>query len=209
MSVESLLTDPIKFQHLCWPHITLFDKQEEILRSLHDNVETFVHAGNELGKDFVSAIACLWFFASRSPCYVVTTSSNAHQLQVVLWGEMRRMLAESKYKFPFEVTHMRIRRYQKDGSIEPQSEIMGKVVQKGESFQGFHLLQDIPRTLCLFDEASAIDDTFYDAATSWAHRILVIGNPMNNLNFFYRGCKKGDLTDPAQAKETKHEIFTN
>ena len=126
--MSELLTNPAKFCGLCWPQYRLYDKQLEIIESLRDNVETVAHAGNELGKDFISAMAVLWFFASRSPCYVVTTSSNERQLEVVLWGEMKRMIDESRCKFPFEVTHLRVRRYNKHGAIEPQSAIMGKEI---------------------------------------------------------------------------------
>jgi glucose-6-phosphate dehydrogenase assembly protein OpcA len=38
---------------------------------------------------------------------------------------------------------------------------------------------------------------FLEAAESFAHRILVIGNPLTNTNFFYRGCKAGDLQNPS------------
>jgi hypothetical protein len=42
--------DPIEFQKLLWPDITFYDKQKEILYSVLDNNETFVPAGNMLGR---------------------------------------------------------------------------------------------------------------------------------------------------------------
>jgi hypothetical protein len=54
-----------------------------------------------------------------------------------------------------------------------------------------------PRTLCVFDEASGIDTQYYDAADTWAHRKLVIGNPLPCRNFFYHGVKRGDVSDPS------------
>jgi len=44
------LLDPIKFINLCWPKVRLYKEQEEILYSLRDNDETFVPAGNMLGR---------------------------------------------------------------------------------------------------------------------------------------------------------------
>ena len=38
---------------------------------------------------------------------------------------------------------------------------------------------------------------FYEAAQSWGHRILVIGNPLATDNFFYFRCKQGNRADPA------------
>jgi hypothetical protein len=66
-----------------------------------------------------------------------------------------------------------------------------------ESLQGHHLPSDRPRVLAVLDEASAIEDEFFAAAQSWAHRKLVVGNPLSTTNFFYRCCKGGDVVDPA------------
>ena len=74
--LSSLATDPLKFVALCWPELTLYDKQREILLSVRDHLETFVHAGNELGKDFIAAIVAIWFFSSRQPARVITSSSG-------------------------------------------------------------------------------------------------------------------------------------
>jgi len=104
----------------------------------------------------------------------------------------------SKLPLDIDMGDMRVRRVRPDKSFDPSSIILGKVVQAGESFAGFHLgIDDKPRTLCVFDEASSISDVFYDSATSWADRILAIGNPLPCTNFFYRGCRGGDLKDPA------------
>jgi hypothetical protein len=51
--------------------------------------------------------------------------------------------------------------------------------------------------LAIFDEASGVPDAFYEAADSWAHRKLIIGNPLSTSNFFYRLCRLGDAEDPA------------
>lgn len=195
--------DPEVFIGCCWPHIKLYPKQVEIVQSIRDNVETVVHAAHEMGKDFTAALCVLWFYCSRRPAFVATTSSNEHQLETVLWGEIRKQIAASKIPLPLVYTHQLIRQKKiitVDGEqrwgVDEQSALFGKVVKRGESFQGLHLPNDKPRTMCVFDEASAIDDEFYDAATSWADRILVIGNPLPCTNFFYNGSKGGDVVDP-------------
>lgn len=40
---------PLEFIGCVWPHIKIYSKQREILRSLVVNDETFVPAGNMLG----------------------------------------------------------------------------------------------------------------------------------------------------------------
>ncbi len=41
--------DPVKFGKLLWPHVTFYDKQQEVIYSVRDNIETLVPAGNKLG----------------------------------------------------------------------------------------------------------------------------------------------------------------
>lgn len=191
-----LLDDPLLFQQMCWPDIRLYDKQVEILYSVRDNDETIVPAGNALGKDFVSALCVLWFFCSRSPCRVVTSSVDQPQLKGVLWGEIRRFIQTSRYKLPIQVNDLLVRQVLPNGELEPLSYLIGRVTAKGEGMLGHHVARGsdgLPRTLALFDEASGIDDVSYEATDTWAHRKLVIGNPYPCTNFFKKGVQQGDL----------------
>lgn len=191
-----LLEDPILFQKLCWPDITLYDKQREILHSVRDNDETIVPAGNALGKDFVSALCALWFFCSRSPCRVVTSSVDQPQLKGVLWGEIRRFVQTSRYPLPIQMNDLMIRQIQPDGTPEPRSYLIGRVTAKGEGLLGHHIEQradGLPRTLALFDECSGIENGCWEVVDTWAHRKLAIGNPYPCTNFFFRGVKDGDV----------------
>lgn len=192
-----ILEDPIKFCAACWPDIVLAEHQRDILLSLRDNNETIVHAANEVGKDFVTAIAVIWFFCSRRPARVITSSSGETQLKNILWSEIRQRIATSRIKFPLKIDTLSIKWINEDGTIDPLSYIIGHVTKSVENFQGHHLPNDKARVLCVFDEASGVDDEYNEAADSWAHRKLVIGNPLNTLNFFYRDCKKGDIEHDA------------
>lgn len=216
--VLELLTDPVKFFGLCWPDYRIYNKQRDTLYSLRDNDETIVRAGNMLGKDFIGAACVLWFASSRLPHRVITSSSGEGQLVSVLWGEMRRLLQASKYKLPFEMTHLCLRYVQPDGTYEPRSYVKGITTNVIENLQGHHLergrkelldtlrmtgeidiggSKEFPRTLIFFDECSSIQDEFYDAATTWAHRVLMTGNPLPCANHFYRASKKGDVPRPS------------
>lgn len=191
-----ILLDPIKFTKACWPNITLYDKQAEVLKSLAENYETTVHAANEVGKDFTASLAVVWWFASRSPARVITSSSGETQLKSILWTEIKERIASSRIPFGWDVKTLRIER-ELNGVRDELSYVMGQVTRTVENFQGHHLNHDIPRVLCVFDECSAVGDEFHEAAESWAHCILNIGNPMNTVNYFYRLSKKGDVPDPA------------
>jgi hypothetical protein len=207
--------DPLAFAGLLWPNVKFYPKQKEILYSVVENVETVVVAGHELGKDFISAFIVLWFFLSRWPCRVVTTSADHAQLEGVLWGEMRRFIQTSKYPLednkggPLVVNHLHLRRILPGKEGKPRSEsnicgvsyCRGRVAAKGEGMLGHHVTPDsagyvddgIPRTLFVADEASGVDDISYNGAESWAKRKLIIGNPYPCTNFFIRAVEGGDI----------------
>jgi hypothetical protein len=200
MSTDSLPVDPIDFAAVLWPDITFYDKQREIIYSVVHNDETFVPAGHMLGKDFVAAFVALWFFLSRVPCRVVTTSADYPQLEAVLWGEIRRFVQTAAFPLdaptgPLVVNHLHIRKVI-SGTVDGLSYLVGRVSAKGEGMQGHHIAEvgdKIPRTLWIADEASGVDDLGYKAADTWARRKLVIGNPYPCTNFFRTGVKGGDL----------------
>jgi len=151
------------------------------------------------GKDFISGLAVLWFFLSRHPCRVVTTSADHSQLEAVLWGEVRRFISTSEVPLnaekggPLIVNHLHLRKVV-NGQVCGLSYCVGRVAAKGEGMLGHHVAETgdgIPRTLFVADEASGVDDVSYERASTWARRKLVIGNPYPCQNFF-RWAVKGN-----------------
>lgn len=201
---RACLINPPLLVHTLWPEVELYSKQYDILYSLRDNDETFVHAGNMLGKDFVAGLAVLWFFLTRSPVRVVTTSADYSQLESVLWGEIRRFMSSSRVPLnadkggPIIVNHLHLRKRRGD-DVCGISYCIGRVAAKGEGMLGHHVAEvgdGIPRTLFVADEASGVDDVSYERADTWARRKLVIGNPYPpspGCMFFYKGVKGGNL----------------
>lgn len=183
--------DPVRFVKLCWPDIVLSREQRHIMYSVRDNIETVVPAGHQLGKDFVTGLTVIWFFVSRSPCRVVTTSVDATQLEGVLWGEVRRFLQSSKVKLPIVVNHLLLRKIV-NGAQDGLSYMIGRVAARGEGLSGHHIARKrdgIPRTLFVIDEASGVDQESYDKGIEWSHRRLIIGNPYPCENFFKHAVK--------------------
>ncbi|MAD79246.1 MAG: hypothetical protein CMJ50_00165 [Planctomycetaceae bacterium] len=199
--LATLATDPMKFMAVCWPDMQLYAKQRDVLVSVRDNLQTVVHAANQTGKSRIAAVTAIWFFASRQPSRVITTSSSETQLMSILWSEIKHLIDTSQYRLPFRVTTLKIEKLKdpRGQETEPQDYLLGHVAREVENFQGHHLPADKPRVLFIGDESSGIPDQFFDAASSWAHRMLLIGNPLNTTNFFYRLCKAGDVPDPAGA----------
>lgn len=187
-----------------WPHITLYNKQVEILHSLRDNDETVVPAGNMLGKDFIAGLGVLWFFLTRHPCRILTTSVDATQLESVLWGEIRRFVQSCRYPLPstdggpLVMNHLHIRKIF-NGKLCELSYLRGRVAgQEGEGMLGHHIAKTgdgIPRTLAVGDEASGLPDLYKGKFDTWADRQLYIGNCFNCENFFKYAVKGKPGTD--------------
>lgn len=195
-STQEKRVDFLKLTKLCWPSLILYKQQREIIDSFLHNDETFVVAGNELGKDFGAALLGILFFVTRSPCFLVTTSVQSGQLEDVLWGEIRNFIETSQVALPLQYNHMKIRQTMPDGRLHPKSVLIGKVVQKGEALLGRHLPKGPngePTTGIIFDESSGISDETYDKTDTWAHRKLAIGNAYPCTNFYYNGVKAGNL----------------
>ena len=198
-----------KLIKVLWPDIKLYDKQLDILESLEQNDETYVRAGNMLGKDFIAALGVLAFFLTRYPCRVVTTSVDSTQLNAVLWGEMRRFIQSSAHPLtvedggPLIVNDLHIRRVIGDSrgrqSVCGLSYILGRVATNdGTGFLGHHIANTgdgIPRTLFVADEASGVPQGYYEKSKTWAQRFLAIGNPYECSNFFKHAAKGVPGTD--------------
>lgn len=203
--------DPLQFKNVFWPDVQFYRQQVDIIYSVCNNIETYVPAGNQLGKDFVSAFIVLWFFMTRNPCKILTTTAKATHLDV-LWGEMNRFIDSAKYPLRHEkggplIVHKdyTIRKIYK-GTECPISRIMGMVASERsmEGLQGHHANPSdldeandgVPRTLVVWDEASALEDFFYDMVISWARRRLGITNTWHTTNFIRRAIDGGDIKAP-------------
>lgn len=196
--------DPLEFAAIMWPHVNFYDKQRQIIYSVMETPETYVPAGNMLGKDFVAGFLALWFFLTRHPCRVVTTSVDGTQLEGVLWGEIRRFIQEAAHPLnseqggPLVVNHLQLRKIVK-GQVCGLSYCIGRVAAKGEGLLGHHIPRvgdKIPRTLAILDEASGCADISFDRMDTWAERMLVIGNPYPCENRFKKAVMAGDVLAP-------------
>jgi hypothetical protein len=190
------IIDPLKFQQKFWPDITFYDKQRQIIYSTIENDETVSPAANVAGKDFVSAFVALYFFCSRDPVRVVTTSVKDDHLRV-LWGEIMNLVSSSKYPMRSSeggnlvCNHHEIKKIVR-GKLSEKSYMIGMVAAEGAALQGHHLPRGknfAPHTLFVVDEASGVPDLYYEMASTWFHRALIIGNPWACNNFFYKAVK--------------------
>jgi hypothetical protein len=186
--------DPIALQKELWPDVSFYSKQQEVIYSVANNDETIVPAGNMLGKDFVAGFIVLWFFLTRSPCRIVTTSAKDDHLRV-LWGEIGNFISTSVIPLdqarggPLVINQRELRKVNNSGEEIKKSYVIGMVASEDKmaAMQGHHIAQtgdSVPRTLFLADECSSIPQAYYVMARTWANRVLGIGNPWPCNNFF-------------------------
>ena len=199
--MTSVLIDPADVflvKEAFWPSVTFYDKQVEVIESSFLNDETYVTAGNELGKDFVAGFIPLAAFliceAKGLTCRIVTTSVAEHHLKV-LWGEIGRFVTTAKVSLlakdggPLVMNYQEVRRVAEAEAKNPLNYLVGRVSAKGEGLAGHHA----DFTMVIGDEASGLDDSVYKMAQGWAKRMLWIGNPNDCRNFWRKGVKAGDL----------------
>ena len=208
MNFADYTFDPMSLKRLLWPHIRFYFQQKQVIYSVLDNVETYVPAGNMLGKDFVAGFIALSFFLTRKgPCRIVTTSAKDDHLRV-LWGEINSLIQSSVYPLkqedggPLLVNHQDIRiRLPNMSENCPISYLTGLVASPNSiaAMQGHHVAKTgdgIPRTLFISDESSSVPDPYHKMASTWFNRALIIGNTWPCDNFFSRAVKEGDIPKP-------------
>lgn len=178
-----------------WPDVYFYAQQWEMIQSVEESVETYVTAGNQLGKDFVTGFICVATIIRHPIVRVLTTSVKGEHLDV-LWGEINKFIGMSKYPLRveegglLEVNHMLVRKRNAKGERCPISYLRGMVAGGDKTALAGH---HAPFTLAVVDEASGVEDAAYEKMQGWAKRMLIFGNPHPCNNFFKRGVKAGDL----------------
>lgn len=188
--------DPLGLARWLWPHVRFYDRQIEIIESVRDNNETWVIAGNQLGKDFVAGFLCLWAFLCHPVVRVVTTTTRADHLRV-LWGEIGRFVRTAAVPLEMDrggvlrCNHWDYRKLDATGQLCPVSYLRGMTCERPEGLAGHHA----PFGLAVVDEASGVDATVFEQFRTWAGRLLAIGNP-NPCGVdhpFYQAAQQGDI----------------
>jgi phage terminase large subunit len=162
----------------------LEDKIVLVLYSVRDNPKTLVRSGHQVGKTIISAAVCLWWADVYRPSRVVTTSATWIDVSTKLWGAIRSHYRNAGQWFvdvngkPIDINDVSLR-------IRDDHYMIGLSSKEVEPFQG----HNSPHTLVAFDEASSIEQKFFDAADAQAHRMLATGNPLSTAGPFYKYSK--------------------
>lgn len=167
--------------------IELWSSQVELVESIRDHRNTTCRSGHKCGKSTALAVAAIWFYSSFERARVVLTAVKASQIEQVLWVEIRRLYRQAKKgRYPldgelFELARSGLRH-------EDGRQIIGITARDGEGLAGI----SGPNVLLLADEASGINDRFFEvlgsslAGSGGTVRKCYISNPTRTTGEFYR-----------------------
>ena len=177
--------------------LPLWSKQREIFKAMIKHRKVAVKSGHAVGKTYIAADIVLYFLYVWG-CIVVTTAPTHRQVEDVLWREIR--------KHYFEAEAWRAA----NGKTSLGGRILKTSLELGEKWYATGFSTDQPgfnmpgtheeNILFLVDEACGVKNEVYDtseailtSANSW---VLLIGNPVDPANEFYKCFKPGSGYHP-------------
>lgn len=171
------------------PCLRLDPWQRQIIAAFFDDTiaEIFTKGNTKAGKGTSTSIGInLWFDVWEQAKIILTSADYEHACKNI-YGEVRmwreRMTAPGPGRMGAEgVTDL------------PEHYIVVRNPLKDEGFSGQHG----PRTLFVFDEASAIREGLYENAQKQFRKIVALSNPRTLFGWFRNGFKKCDDQNKTQ-----------
>ncbi len=177
-----------------------------------------VRSGHGTGKSTALAAAALWFLATRKDALVPCTAPTAHQLQDILWREMRRLISgmDESARSLFQATSDRIVLKGSGGMIVART----ARPENPDALQGFHA----PEILFIIDEAAGVADAIFEVArgalSTPSARVALTGNPTRLSGYFHNAfhsakeswegiafsCLESPLVAPEYARDIASEF---
>ncbi len=128
--------DPVRFASEALNLIPTTHQTQLLAALARPGARVAVRSGHGTGKTTALAAAALWFLATRPDALVPCTAPTAHQLQDVLWREMRRLIAgmDDGRRAAFQTTSDRITLKGGGGMIVART----ARPENPDALQGFH-----------------------------------------------------------------------
>ncbi len=142
-----------------------------------------VRSGHGTGKSTALAMAAIWFLSTRRDALIPCTAPTAHQLQDVLWREIRRLIAlmDEDIQKHYLISSDRITLKGSAGMVVART----ARPEKPDALQGFHA----PEILFIIDEAAGVADAVFEVARGALStpnaRVAMAANPTRLNGYFY------------------------
>lgn len=157
-----------------------WSKQIEIINAVFDHRRVSVKACHSSTKTFTASDIALAFLLLRFPAKVITTAPTFHQVQNLLWSEIR-----SKWNEHLAHEMVDVECLMTKIEIDPDWFMIGLSPRLAVNMTGFHG----PNVLIVVDEAPGVSEDIIEGletlmASGSAH-MLKIGNPVDSSGHFY------------------------
>lgn len=166
--------------------LTLWTKQLEILQAVRDHRRVAVASGHSCGKTLTLATLIVEWMSSHRDARVICTASTNRQVHTVLWAEVQRLYARSRYELPGVMQ-------ERDWKISPTWRADAVSVDDPTAIQGVHG----PATLVVVDEAEGLDARIWSAIesllSSEGSRLVVAFNPVTPSGKCFEIWQRPDL----------------
>lgn len=142
-----------------------------------------IASGHGTGKSALMAWLVLWGLTCYDDVKIPTTAPTAHQLNDVLWTEVRKWAARlpALWRDEIEITSDQVKYRGCSGFAAART---GRK-ENPEALQGFHA----EHLFFLIDEASGVDDVVFQVAqgalSTKGARVLMAANPTRTSGYFY------------------------
>lgn len=186
--------------------------QEEALDylALHDKLA--IRSGHGVGKSAFMAWVALWWMSTHYPCKIACTAPSAHQLEDVLWAEIRLWHRKMNPAFSSQIK-ISGDRMELVGSPESFAVARTSRKEQPEALQGFHA----EYMLFLIDEASGVPDNIFEVAegalSTPGAKVIMAANPTRTSGYFFDAFHKDRelwmLMHIPYCKENAHQFNPN
>lgn len=161
------------------------DQQKQALESVINHKRTTVKSGHGTGKSTTQAWLIIWWMFTRPNCRIPCTAPTGHQLNDILWPEVKKWYNQSRL-FPFKFFEWTKTRFSLTAPEYKETWFATPVsVTNPDNLQGFH--ED--EVLFVVDEASGmpeeVTDVIEGALTKGGCKLAQFGNPTRVSGMFY------------------------
>lgn len=173
------LQDPVWFAENILG-LRLWSGQKTMLRACANNRRVSVRSGHKVSKSFSAAILAIWWASTKVDARVAITSASFHQVQKILWREIRKMKRQSAENIGGHMYRDPAAGFQ----FPNGNEIFGFSTAEPERAAGI----SSPNLLYIIDEASGVGPEIFEAMEgnrAAGATIVMFSNPTKTTGDFF------------------------
>lgn len=160
-----------------------WSRQVDAMRAVERHTFTAVRSGHKCGKSRMVAGIALWWLCTRPQARVVFTANAGHQVENILWPELRK-LYELSARAGRPIGGRLYDDYHKGLKLPDGREVFGLTTRDTEAFAGI----SSPNLLFLVDEASGFPEPIFASVIgnlAGGGRVVLTGNPTRTSGTFF------------------------